>query len=92
MDVIDLFDTAERREKTAAGIEKYRKGEMKICVKGKNGEPIRGAKLKITQKSHEFKFGVNLFLLDEMESAEKNEIYKKNVSDVFNITVLESYT
>lgn len=91
MDVIDLFDTAERREKTAAGIEKYRKGEMKICVKGKNGEPIRGAKLKITQKSHEFKFGVNLFLLDEMESAEKNEIYKKNVSDVFNMGVVPIY-
>ena len=60
-----------------AGIEKNRKGDGKIILKDKNGAPIKGAKIKINQKSHEFRFGANLFMLDELETEEKNEKYKK---------------
>ena len=85
----------EKREETekriADGIEKYRKGDFKISLKDKNGAPISGARITLSQKSHEFKFGANLFLLDEMESKEKNEKYKWAFAETFNMATLPFY-
>ena len=72
-------------------IEKYRKGDIKITVKDKNGKKLNGVKVKISQISHEFKFGANLFMLDEMETAEKNSIYKDSFKKIFNIATLPFY-
>ena len=58
-------------------IEIHRKGTAKLIVTDENGKPIPGALVKFCQKSHEFKFGANLFMLDELETDEKNKQYKK---------------
>ena len=47
--------------------------------------------IKAKQKSHEFRFGANLFMLDELETEEKNEKYKKHFADVFNMATLPFY-
>ncbi len=78
-------------ERVSSGIEQYRKGYASITVKDKDGNVIPGAKLKLKQKTHEFKFGANLFMLDEMETDEKNELYKKYFADVFNMATLPFY-
>nr|WMX25248.1 endo-1,4-beta-xylanase [uncultured bacterium] len=72
-------------------MEKYRKGDLEILIKDKDGAPIKGARLTLSQKNHEFKFGANLFMLDEMESTEKNEKYKKAFAETFNIATLPFY-
>ena len=54
-------------------IEKNRKGKAKIIVKDKNGNLISGAKVTIKQKNHEFKYGANIFMLDELENDLKLE-------------------
>jgi GH35 family endo-1,4-beta-xylanase len=72
-------------------IEKYRKGDIKIAIKDKNGRNLEGAKVKITQISHEFKFGANLFMLEELETDEKNSIYKDSFKKIFNIATLPFY-
>ena len=91
--LLELFH--EKREETekriADGIEKYRKGDLEILIKDKSGAPIKGARLTLSQKNHEFKFGANLFMLDEMESTEKNEKYKKAFAETFNIATLPFY-
>ncbi len=74
-----------------AGIERNRKGNAKITVTDENGTPIQGAKIKAVQKSHEFSFGANLLMLDEFETDEKNEKYKKYFSDLFNMATLPFY-
>lgn len=91
--ILDLFDEQKEmvEKRVAEGIETYRKGDGRIKVIDKDGKPIVNAKLKLNQKSHEFRFGANLFMLDEMESAEKNEKYKKYFSDVFNMATLPFY-
>lgn len=91
--ILDLFDEQKEmvEKRVAEGIETYRKGNGRIKVVDKDGKPIVNAKLKLNQKSHEFRFGANLFMLDEMESAEKNEKYKKYFSDVFNMATLPFY-
>ena len=78
-------------QKISYGIENYRKGDAKITLKDGDGSAADGAKIKITQKTHHFKFGANLFLLDELESDEKNNTYKKYFADVFNMATLPFY-
>ncbi len=91
--VLELFE--EQKEfvdkKVSEGIEKYRKGDFKLTLTDANGKPIPNARVKFNQKSHEFKFGANLFMLDELETPEKNEAYKKYFAELFNMATLPFY-
>lgn len=91
--ILELFDMQKDFFETtvSTGIERYRKGNAKITLNNKNGQAIPNTAIKIKQTSHEFRFGANLFMLDELESAEKNEAYKKYFSDVFNMATLPFY-
>ena len=91
--ILDLFEEQKDivDQKVSEGIEKYRKGDGKIKIVDQNGAVISGATVKLKQKSHEFRFGANLFMLDELETEEKNEKYKKYFSDVFNMATLPFY-
>ena len=91
--ILELFEVHKDfyEERVNSGIELYRKGYGKIKVVDKDGNPVKNVKIKINQKSHEFKFGANLFMLDELETPEKNEVYKKSFADVFNMATLPFY-
>ena len=67
-DIMDL--------KVKSGIELNRKGSAHINIKGENlPENIT---VEVEQKNHEFKFGANIFMLDEFETedmtGEKNQL------------------
>lgn len=91
--ILDLFDEQSDylNEKVSHGIETYRKGDGKVKVVDQKGDPVAGAKIKLCQKSHEFRFGANIFMLDELETPEKNDTYKKRFADVFNMATLPFY-
>lgn len=91
--VYELFERQKDfyEKTTSEGIEKHRKGDGKIILKDKNGNLLKNVKIKINQKSHEFRFGANLFMLDELETAEKNEKYKKCFAELFNMATLPFY-
>lgn len=91
--VLELFEKNKEymEERINSGIEQHRKGYAKICVKDKDGNNVPGVKISVKQKSHEFKFGANLFMLDEFENDEKNELYKKYFADTFNMATLPFY-
>ena len=91
-----IFDRFEEQKeivdkRVKEGIEKYRKGDMQITVIDKDGNPVPNATVNICQKDHEFKFGANLFMLDEFESQEKNDKYKQAFTEVFNMATLPFY-
>ena len=90
--ILELFEEQKdfTDKKVADGIEKYRKGDAKITITS-GGKAIANAKVKVKQISHEFKFGANLFMLDELETEEKNALYKKHFSDIFNMATLPFY-
>ncbi len=81
----------ETREKVDYGINHYRKGNFCIKVTDKDRKAVKGAKLHLNQKTHEFKYGANIFMLDELENEEKNNIYKKHFADAFNMATLPFY-
>ncbi len=91
--ILELFDEQEAswKQRAAEGIERYRKGDGIITIVDKDGNPVPNTKIKLMQKSHEFRFGANIFMLDELESDEKNETYKKAFADVFNMATLPFY-
>lgn len=91
--ILDLFDGQEScwRKRAEEGIELYRKGDLKVSVLGKDGAPVENAKVRLSQKSHEFRFGANIFMLDELESEEKNEAYKSYFCGLFNMATLPFY-
>ena len=81
-----FFDTTVQEN-----IEKHRKGRCMVTVLDGDGNEIAGARVKIKQKSHAFRFGANLFMLEELETEEKNRLYKEYFKDVFNMATLPFY-
>lgn len=73
------------------GIEMNRKGYAYLTVTDANGNPVPNVKISIQQKEHAFRFGANLFMLDELESDEKNEKYKEAFKRLFNMATLPFY-
>ena len=91
--VLDLFEEQKSFFETTVkeNIEKYRKGNCVLKIKDTNGRALSNAIVRVDQKSHAFRFGANLFMLDELETEQKNEDYKKAVADVFNMATLPFY-
>lgn len=73
-----------------AGIERNRKGTIVLEVL-KEGKPVQNVNIHLNQKTHEFKYGANIFMLDELETEEKNKKYKEYFKDCFNMATLPFY-
>lgn len=74
-----------------AQIEQNRKRNLKVRVKDRDDNPVSGAKIVIRQKSHEFRYGANIFMLDEFENDEKNKIYREEFPKCFNLATVPFY-
>ena len=81
----------ELERSVQAGIEAYRKGGAVVKAVDSEGKPIAGAKVIVRQKNHAFRYGANLFMLDELETPEKNEKYKEAFKRIFNMATLPFY-
>ena len=81
----------ELERSVQAGIEAYRKGGAVVKAVDSEGKPIAGAKVTVRQKNHAFRYGANLFMLDELETPEKNEKYKEAFKRIFNMATLPFY-
>lgn len=92
-EVLALFEAerAATEGRIAEGIERYRKGEATLTVTAEDGTPLIGAKVTARQLTHEFRFGANLFMLDELETPEKNRAYKAQFASLFNMATLPFY-
>lgn len=91
--VMAPFETARdwTDERIAQGIEKYRKADAKVTVVDREGRPVSGVNVRYQLKKHAFWHGANCFMLDELETPEKNEKYKELFAKVFNQATLPFY-
>ena len=92
-DVLKPFEAKKdfMNDRIASGIEANRKGFAFLDLVDEKGGPVRDAEVKSTQKTHDFKYGANLFMLGEMQDAERNEKYERYFADAFNIATLPFY-
>lgn len=73
------------------GIEKNRKGDCVLKFVDKNGNSVKNVDYKLTQKSHDFKYGANIFLLDEFTEPEYNAEYRRFFKEHFNLCTVPFY-
>ncbi len=80
------------KERVESGIEINRKCYGYITVIDSNGNPVKDAKIKLNQITHEFKYGANIFMLKQFDSDEKNAEYERLFCEAsFNIATLPFY-
>ena len=90
--VLEFFEAQrDYTKKRSQDIERYRKGDACVTVRRKDGTPVPNARVSVKQTGHAFKYGCNLFMLDELETKEKNDLYKKYMADFGNIATLPFY-
>lgn len=73
------------------GIEAHRKGDCRVRFSDKDGNPLAGKTVTLTQKTHDFKYGANIFLLDEFGDEEKNALYRAQFKEYFNLATVPFY-
>lgn len=79
-----IVTDSETNKAIQEGIEKNRKGNFVVKTNAK--------KVKVTLKNHKFRFGCNLFMLDEFpDDTNKNVIYRQKFKEVFNLATLPFY-
>ncbi len=90
--VLEKFEEqrSSTEERVAHDIEKYRKGDARITVCTADGTPV-DATVKFNQKTHEFKHGANIFMLDDLSDDGKNRAYRDYFKDAFNMATLPFY-
>lgn len=92
--VLGLFrqNASETDARVRAGIEAHRKSPVTLVFKTADGRPCEQVHVKMRQLRHDFKYGANLFMLDEIpDSAEKNSAYKEMFASAFNLATLPFY-
>ena len=83
-----ILTTPKADRRIQDGIEKYRKGNFTLQFSNE----YCGKKVQVKLKNHKFRFGANLFMLDEFPDDEKkNRIYKEKFKEVFNLATLPFY-
>lgn len=70
--------------------ERNRKSDFTLTFRDAEGNPLRG-KLTVRQKTHDFKFGCNVFMLDQFPDEEHNLVYREKFPELFNYAVAPFY-
>ena len=73
------------------GIEQNRKTGATVKVVDRDGNPVPGAHIALRQKSHDFFHGANIFMLEQLETPEKNQAYKELFAGAFNMATVPFY-
>jgi len=88
----DVRQTEARMMKQAGeNIEKFRKGDVSILFKTRDGKTVKNAEVEISQKGHDFMFGCIIFDLIRGENTYREDIFKERFKKLFNLAVFPFY-
>ncbi len=82
----DLMEGRVQRD-----IETYRKGNCRLRITDKGGKPLAGKQVQVTQRTHDFGVGANIFMLDEFPEEEHNALYREAFKEYFNLATVPFY-
>ena len=86
-----LNEDSEINFKIKNGIENNRKGFGTIKLSYTDGSPVQTAEIKLTQTTHEYRFGCNAFMIGQFPGREQNDQYEEKFREIFNLAVLPFY-
>lgn len=75
----------------AEDTERYRKGDATVRFTDREGRAVKVKNLRIRQKAHAFKFGCNIFMLDQFPDEEHNSAYREKFPELFNYAIVPFY-
>jgi len=78
----------ERAEKA---IERVRKEDVSVTVRGEDGSPVEGARIVAQQVVSRFRVGCNIFGFDRFSNPEQNALYAKRFEELFDFATLPFY-
>ncbi|MBO5224615.1 MAG: endo-1,4-beta-xylanase [Clostridia bacterium] len=90
-EILKIYRTAEVSKRIQDNIRENRCCDFEIAFVDEKGCPISCDEVAVKQISHDFKFGANCFMVDELETEEKNAKYEESFAKVFNIATLPFY-
>ncbi len=92
-DVLKPFEEkkAFMEDRIHHGIEMNRKGFATLNFKDAEGKPLRNVHVEVRQKTHDFQYGANLFMMKEFKQEEQNKAYETLFADAFNLATLPLY-
>ncbi len=92
-EVIKKYDSFDYyvKDKIERDTEQNRKGQFALTFVDGEGNKLDGVKVKVKQKSHEFRFGGTTFYLGGYDDAKMNEKFEKKFKNVFNYAVIPLY-
>lgn len=82
---------AEMEARVELDTRRNRKAFARLKITDAKGRPVTGMKVRVNQVSHDFKFGCNLFMLDQFPDAERNAAYREEFAKLFNYGVAPFY-
>ncbi len=88
-DYLRRWDDRAVQKRIEDGIERNRKSDAILAVTDAAGKPLGGADVNVTQNSHDFLFGCNMFVLGQMK--EKEAAYEKAFLKLFNFATVAFY-
>lgn len=74
-----------------ARIEQHRRADLVLRVLDRGGLPVPGAKVRVTQRQHEFLFGCNLFRWGRVGDPVPEALYRERFAVLFNFATLGFY-
>jgi GH35 family endo-1,4-beta-xylanase len=81
----DVLDQARER------IGRHRQGDCRVVVRDAKGKPVNGARVRVTQLSHDFLFGSNAFKVGRIKDPELEAAYRKQFAGLLNYATLGFY-
>ncbi len=76
---------------TGPAIDKNRKSDAVVRVVDSAGQPVKEARITVTQTGHEFLFGCNIYGFDQSRNPAFNAAYKKRFAELFNYATVGFY-
>ena len=86
-----LEQEALYKERIYPNIEKYRKGDFRLRLTDRDGKPLAGVTVEVRQETHDFKYGANIFMLDEFPTDAENAAYRDLFHRYFNLATVPFY-
>jgi GH35 family endo-1,4-beta-xylanase len=87
-----IWADPEIEDRIQTGIDTYRKGWAALSFKNEKGKPVTfSGDIRVEQKSHDFLFGANIFMIDGYEEDMKNEKYEAVFQDLLNFATVPFY-
>jgi len=72
-------------------IERFRKADVTVEFRTRDGRPVKNAEVDVRQKSHDFLFGCIVFDLVGGNDAFDRELFKARFRKIFNLAVFPFY-